>query len=262
MGTKVHTADHKPLVALLQTENTKGLKPTTAARLKRWAIRLLGYDIDIKYIRTKDFGQADALSRLIYKFRRDNAEEIQVASIRTVEWEVQQIRNLSIDAFEKNLRDKLKTATKADEDLAAVMEAVANGWKTATNSEIVQHYKKRHDNLSTVDETLLLGGRVIIPKTMQSEILAALHKDHPGIRRMKQLAREYVYWPKISNDIEHLVRQCDACALTQRMPIKVPLRYLGLLRKDHWNVSTSTSPVPSTANTFLFSSMHTPNSPT
>ena len=29
--------DHKPLVALLQSEDTKGLKPTTAARLKRWA---------------------------------------------------------------------------------------------------------------------------------------------------------------------------------------------------------------------------------
>ncbi|XP_024872885.1 uncharacterized protein K02A2.6-like [Temnothorax curvispinosus] len=40
---------------------------------------------------------------------------------------------------------------------------------------------------------------------------------------MKQLAREYVYWPRISDDIEHLVRQCDACALTQKLPIKVLL---------------------------------------
>ncbi|XP_011632243.1 uncharacterized protein LOC105423934 [Pogonomyrmex barbatus] len=33
----------KPLLALLRTDNIKGLKPTTAARLKRWAIRLLRY---------------------------------------------------------------------------------------------------------------------------------------------------------------------------------------------------------------------------
>lgn len=79
--TFILQTDHKPLVALLQTENTKGLKPT-AARLKRWALRLLGYDFKIQYIRTQEFGQADGLSRLIDKFRRDNAEELQVASIK------------------------------------------------------------------------------------------------------------------------------------------------------------------------------------
>lgn len=62
--------DHKPLVALLQTENIKGLKPTTAARLKRWAIRLLSYDFRIEHVRTQDFGQADALSRLMEEFHR------------------------------------------------------------------------------------------------------------------------------------------------------------------------------------------------
>jgi len=64
--------DHKPLVAPLQSEDTKGPKPTTAARLKRWAIRLLGYDFEIKYVHSQDFGQADALSRLIQKFCHDN----------------------------------------------------------------------------------------------------------------------------------------------------------------------------------------------
>lgn len=79
------------------------------------------------------------------KFRRDNIEEIQVASIRAVEREVQQIRNLSIDSFGKNLRDKLKTATKADKDLLAVIKAIASGkllqvqksWNITGNAAIV-----------------------------------------------------------------------------------------------------------------------------
>lgn len=98
--------NHKPLLALLQTENTKRLKPTIAARLKRWALRLLGYDFKIEYIRMQDFGQADALSRLIDKFRRDNVEELQVASIRATESELLRIRNLSIDFFERNFSSK------------------------------------------------------------------------------------------------------------------------------------------------------------
>lgn len=50
------------------------------------------------------------------EFRQDNLEELQVASIRLVEDEVQRIRDFSIDKFGKDLRLKLKTATNADPD--------------------------------------------------------------------------------------------------------------------------------------------------
>ncbi|KYN20078.1 Uncharacterized protein K02A2.6 [Trachymyrmex cornetzi] len=215
--------DHKPLVALLQTENMKGLKSTTAARLKRWAIRLLGYDFRIEYIRTTDFGHADALSRLMSKFRDDNAEELQVASIRTTENEIHLIRDSAIDTFGKDLRLQLATATDSDPDLKTVMNAIQNNVFPTECSPIVEHYKKRIDCISVVSNSLLLGDRVIIPKSMQPDILSSLHKGYPGIRRMKQLAREFVYWPKLSEDIEHLVQQCNVCALTKKLPIKVPI---------------------------------------
>ncbi|XP_024875936.1 uncharacterized protein K02A2.6-like, partial [Temnothorax curvispinosus] len=215
--------DHKPLVALLQTENTKGLKATTAARLKRWALRLMGYDFKIEFIRTQDFGHADALSRLIDKFRRDNAEELQVASIQAMESELLQLKNRSIDFFGKELRNNLKKATKEDPLLRSVFQAISEDWKTKEVSESLEYFKRRSEDLSIVDDTLLFGDRVVIPEVLRPTILAALHKGHPGIRRTKQLAREFVYWPKMSDDIEHLVRQCDACALNQKLPIKVPL---------------------------------------
>ncbi|XP_011858133.1 PREDICTED: uncharacterized protein K02A2.6-like [Vollenhovia emeryi] len=215
--------DHKPLVALLQTENTKGLKATTAARLKRWALRLLGYDFDIEYIRTQDFGQADALSRLIDDFRRDNAEELQVASIQAVEADILEVKNLSIDFFGKGLRNKLKDATKEDPLLRLVFQAIQKDWKIKESSESLEHFRRRSEDLSIIDDTLLFGDRVVIPEALKSTILAALHKGHPGIRRTKQLAREYVYWPKMSDDIEHLVCQCDSCALNQKLPTKAPL---------------------------------------
>jgi len=121
--------DHKPLLALLQPSNIKGLKPTTAARLKHWALRLLDYDFKIEYIRTQDFGQADALSRLIDNLRRDNAEELQVAYIHKIDSEILHVKNLAIDFFGKELRDKLKSATKEDSLLRAVFQAIKEGWK-------------------------------------------------------------------------------------------------------------------------------------
>lgn len=41
---------------------------------------------------------------------------------------------------------------------------------------------------------------------------------------MKQLSREYVYWPKLANDIEQPVRHCDSCASTRNLPLKVPIQ--------------------------------------
>lgn len=221
--------DHKPLVALLQPSNTKGLKSTTAARLKRWALRLLGYDFKIEYIRTQDFGQADVLSRLIDKFRRDNAEELQIAHISATESELLQLRNLAIDFFGKELREKLKEATKADPLLRSIGRAIKEGWKTTGDLEYL-HFKKRSEELSIIEGTLLIGDRLVIPEKLKPKILTALHKGHPGIRRTKQLAREYVYWPNMSKDLENLVRQCDACALNQKLPIKVPV--------DPWPTAT------------------------
>ncbi|XP_018346784.1 PREDICTED: uncharacterized protein K02A2.6-like [Trachymyrmex septentrionalis] len=214
--------DHKPLVALLQSEDTKGLKPTTA-RLKRWAIRLLGYDFEIEYVHSQDFGQADALSRLIQKFRHDNSEDLQVACVRAVENEIQRIRDFSIDKFGEELRLKLRSATSTDPDLQAIMEAIRNNKTPTISSPTVEHYKKRLDFLSIVDDTLLFGDRVIIPQGIQASILLSLHKGHPGIRRMKQLAREYIYWPKLSEDIERIVKRCDPCALTRKLPVKISI---------------------------------------
>ena len=48
--------------------------------------------------------------------------------------------------------------------------------------------------------------------------LTELHDGHPGMAKMKGLARMYVWWPGISAEIEAIVRQCHACQLQQSDP--------------------------------------------
>ncbi|XP_060110490.1 LOW QUALITY PROTEIN: uncharacterized protein K02A2.6-like, partial [Heteronotia binoei] len=58
---------------------------------------------------------------------------------------------------------------------------------------------------------LLWGSRVVVPPPLRKQVLGALHKTHPGIVRMKALARSYVWWPGMDEEIEGWVQGCKAC---------------------------------------------------
>jgi len=51
-----------------------------------------------------------------------------------------------------------------------------------------------------------------------------LHSDHPGISRMKALARSYIWWPNLDKSIETLARSCKPCGAVKHAPAVAPLR--------------------------------------
>ncbi len=67
------------------------------------------------------------------------------------------------------------------------------------------------------------GTRVVVPPPGRDAVLQELHEGHPGITRMKSLARMYVWWPVITADIEKSVRLCQECLQVQSLPPLAPL---------------------------------------
>ena len=51
---------------------------------------------------------------------------------------------------------------------------------------------------------------MIVPKQGREMVLHELHERHPGMMRMKSLARMYVRWPGIDKEIEQCVRTWSA----------------------------------------------------
>ena len=52
------------------------------------------------------------------------------------------------------------------------------------------------------------------------DVMEELHETHPGIVRMKSLARSYVWWPDMNVELERKVRACTDCQ-TSRPPATV-----------------------------------------
>ncbi len=85
---------------------------------------------------------------------------------------------------------------------------------------MIQPYYRRKDELSTYQGCLLWGTRIVIPPQGRSIILDQLHDTHPGITRMKRLARSFVWWPGLDQSIEDREKQCRSCEET---PAKSPI---------------------------------------
>ncbi|XP_055622017.1 uncharacterized protein K02A2.6-like [Toxorhynchites rutilus septentrionalis] len=211
--------DHAPLLRIFGSK--KGIPVYTANRLQRWALTLLSYDFALEYVSTDKFGNADVLSRLIDQHIKPDEDFVVACAslendLRTVAMNTTSNLPLSFNM--------IKDETRKDSILYKLYRFIQNGWPK-NRSDIkdweMQRYFDRQDSLSIVNGCIMFSERLIIPKAFRKRCLTQLHKGHPGIQRMKSIARSYVYWPGIDEEITSYVKTCDSCALEARSPQKV-----------------------------------------
>lgn len=212
--------DHRALISMFAPD--KGTPALAANRLARWALLLGQYDYNIEYRRTKQHGNADALSRLpagpdVEFDREEDGEDVDtICTIKTIET---QLRPTDQGVLSKESAKDIIVST--------VMRYTTEGWPPKEEptrfSKQISEYKKLESSLSVSHGCLLYGNRVVIPASLQPAVLKILHLGHFGIQRMKQLARTAVYWPGIDTDIMETSKLCTACAENQRLPSKYPI---------------------------------------
>ena len=117
---------------------------------------------------------------------------------------------------------EIKALTDKDPLLSRVRNNVLRGWHD-TDQPAMRPYQSRSSELSVQDGCLLWGSRVVIPPRGRATVLSLLHEGHPGITRMKTLARGYVWWPSMDSELEDSVKHCSKCQEHQRLPAKAPM---------------------------------------
>ena len=203
--------DHKPLLSLLSCQ-----KPTSvqaSARVRRWSLHLSMFEYDLKFRKTQDHANADALSRLPLKEttpEKANPPELVLL--------VDHLKDSPVTA------EQIKKATRQDPTLATVLHYVQQGWphKDAVHPSLKPYFDRREE-LSVYDGCLLWGNRVVVLKPYQKDVLTQLHDGHPGATKMKGLSRMYVWWPGVTRDVEETVKKCLECQQHHSRPQVAPL---------------------------------------
>nr|CAX83692.1 Gap-Pol polyprotein [Schistosoma japonicum] len=207
--------DNKPLMAVFGSK--AGVPVHFANRLQRWALTLLGYDFDIQYKKSEDFGQADVLSRLISNYPT-MSEELVIATIDT--------RDYAKESFNHAVRalpvttQQIAEFTRRDKTIQRAIYYMQHKWPRSLDEELRQQYQRRQA-LCLVDGCLMFGDRVVIPCELRRVVLKKFHAGHPGTAQMKSVTRSYAYWPKMDAQIEDLVGKCDRCQRASKNPPKV-----------------------------------------
>lgn len=213
--------DHQPLAVIFGSK--RGTPSLAAARLQRWALILSAYDFQIKYRKGSDVPHADALSRL--PLPSDEPLELESNYISHVE-ECIEVFNCFRSVSDEPLITSSDVAklTSTDPILSKVRDFVWHGWRESYNHNDMLPFVKRKDELSVDNNCLLWGTRTVIPSKLREQVARLLHDQHPGITRMKLLARSYVWWPGIEQSIETAVSSCTICQSTRNAATKVPLQ--------------------------------------
>ncbi|XP_049527925.1 uncharacterized protein K02A2.6-like [Dermacentor silvarum] len=203
-------SDHLPLASLFG--QTKPIPQMAAARMRRWMLLLAAYQYKWTYRKGAQVANADALSRLPLPNEADKSDYVLFFS--------------AVEAVPLSA-SKIQAETEKDRTLSKVKLFVLNGWPERHSDVDIAPYFVRRNELSLDSGCLTWGTRVVIPESLQPEVLQLLHEGHPGNTRMKMLSRSHVWWPKLNELVEETVRRCSTCQLSQNAAPAIPLMSWG-----------------------------------
>jgi transposase InsO family protein len=186
----------------------KGIPGMAAARVQRWCVELSAYNYEVRYRPADKQGNVDALSRLPLSGQgkeMDNSTD-----------EARAVNMIAISSLPITAK-QIAHATRNDPVMSRILHFLRTGWPDQVATEWSQFHRRRTE-LSIEEDCVLWGTRVVVPEKYRGHLLGLLHEGHPGIVKMKSVARMHCWWPNLDQDIEEQVKGCTICRQTLPVP--------------------------------------------
>jgi hypothetical protein len=193
----------------------KTVSNVVSSRLQRIKLKLLKYDLNVKYLPGKFMYIADLLSRSYLRNKETETDELLTEVVHSLEKYV---------PMSEKRKCQYKQTLSKDNALTTLVNYIIEGWPTERKKchSDVQLYYPIRDRLSIENGLLFFDDKIIVPGGLRPEMLKLLHEPHLGIQKTKANARQVMYWPGITKDIEKMVANCAVCEKYQNKNCKEP----------------------------------------
>ncbi|KAL9964865.1 hypothetical protein ACROYT_G028567 [Oculina patagonica] len=205
---------------------------TTQPILRYYDVKEEKYNLNVTYKRGKEMylHVADTLSRAAppQMPTSDATPGDQIFNIcgqTEFEEEIESINQTDFLKVTDSRLKQIQQQTVQDTTLQVLKSTILSGWPETKEEVpvIIREYWAYRDELTAQNGVLFKGSRIIIPKSMHSEMLVRIHSSHLGAESCLRKARDVLYWPNMSNEVRDMVGQCSACNEYQHSQCKEPL---------------------------------------
>ena len=223
-SVKVDT-DHKPLESIFRKSLLSAPK-----RLQRMLLRLQKFDLRVSYKKGSEMYLADTLSRAfrVSKSVQSEAAEDVVFIEDTrgeAEKELETIDMVQYLPVSEATQSAIQKATESDVVMRELKTAIRQGWP-ATKEEVpdsIRDYFPFREELTMQNGLIFKGERLVIPGSLRKDMLMKIHASHIGVQGCLRRAREVLYWPGMSKEVEEYVATCETCSSFSLEQGKEPL---------------------------------------
>ena len=191
--------DQKPLVSIYK-KHMVDISP----RVQRLIVR------SFPYKKGTDIPVADALSQVIPMDPEDNIQ-LPIITVNMITTQI--LMSVESQSSFSNKLDLLRKSTTQDEQLTRLSSYINTGFPCEKKylPRDLHEFWPHKVKLSVKSGLITCGNRIIVPREMQPEMLQYIHEGHQGKERCLLWARNTVFWPKMTYDVQELIERCIIC---------------------------------------------------
>ena len=198
--------DQKPLVSIYK-KHMIAISP----RVQRLIVRSFPYlPFKVVYKKGTDIPVADALSS-VTPMDPENNIQLPIIAVNMIITQI--LMSVESQINFSNKLDQLRKSTVQDEQHTRLKGYISTGLPCDKRNLLTDlHEFWPHKEMLSIESGLITcGNRIIVPKEMRPEMLQYIHKGHQGKERCLLRARNTVFWPKVTYDVQQLIEKCIIC---------------------------------------------------
>ena len=198
--------DQNPLVSIYK-KHMVDISP----RVQKLIVRSFPYlPFKVVYKKGKDIPVADALSHVTPIDPQDNIQ-LPIIAVNMITTYI--LMSIQPQDSSSNKLDQLRKSTVQDNQLTRLSHYINTGFPSDKKNLLtdLNEFGDHREALSIKSGLITCGNRIIVPREMRPEMLQYIHEGHQGTERCLPQARNTVFWPKMTYDVQELIERCIIC---------------------------------------------------